>query len=369
MKITRVTTTIVRSPFRYGAPGGAGGNLHLRTLDTLLVCVETDAGVHGWGEGFGFTLVDTTRTAIETLIGPACLGRDPRDIAGLTKELRRRMHNFGRNGPITFGISAIDIALWDIAGKLAGEPLHRLLAGEAALPRVAAYASLLRYGDAALVERNAAEAYRRGYREVKLHEAEVPMVRAARAALPADVPITIDVNCRWDDPSDAIAFARAVDGLGVRWLEEPVWPPEDYAAIARVRAEGGLAIAAGENAGHPEDFARMLEAGAADYVQPSVTKVGGVSAMRAVAEIAARHGATLVPHSPYYGPGYLATLHLIAAWGRPDVRLESYFLDAELPIYGTALDPAADGTIALPEAPGLGLEPDPAVLARFAEAG
>jgi L-alanine-DL-glutamate epimerase-like enolase superfamily enzyme len=91
--------------------------------------------------------------------------------------------------------------------------------------------------------------------------------------------------------------------------------------------------------------------------------------MRAVAEIAARHGATLVPHSPYYGPGYLATLHLIAAWGRADVRLESYFLDADLPIYGHALDPAPDGTIAVPEAPGLGLEPDPAVLARFAGSG
>jgi D-galactarolactone cycloisomerase len=365
VRITRVATTIVRSPFAYGAPAGRGGNLHLRTLDTLLVRVETDAGVHGWGEGFGFTLVDTTRTAIETLIGPACIGRDPRDIPALTGELPRRMHNFGRNGPVTFGISAIDIALWDVAGKLAGKPLHRLLAGDAALSRVPAYASLLRYGDPALVECNAAEAYRRGYREVKLHETEVPMVRAARAALPADVPITIDVNCRWDGPAGAIAFARGVEGVGVRWLEEPVWPPEDYAGIARVRAEGGLATAAGENAGNPDDFARMLAAGAVDYVQPSVTKVGGVSAMRAVAEIAARHGATLVPHSPYFGPGYLATLHLIAASGRVDVRLETYFLDAELPVYGTALNVAADGMIAVPEAPGLGLEPDPAVLARF----
>ncbi len=365
MRITRVATTVVRSPFTYGAPAGPGGNLHLRTFDTLLVRVETDAGVHGWGEGFGFTLVDTTRTAIDTLIGPACLGRDPRDIAGLTGELRRRMHNFGRNGPITFGLSAIDIALWDIAGKLAGKPLHRLLAGDAALSRVPAYASLLRYGDPALVARNAAEALRRGYREIKLHETELPMVRAARAALPAEVPITIDVNCRWDDPADAIAFARSVAGLGVRWLEEPVWPPEDLAGLARVRREGGLAVAAGENAGNPEDFARMLAAGAVDYVQPSATKIGGVSGMRAVAEIAAHHGAVLVPHSPYYGPGFLATLHLIAAWGRSDVRLESYFLDAEGPIYGHALDPAADGAIAVPEAPGLGLEPDPAVIARF----
>ena len=107
MKITRVTTHHHRTDFTYGASaGGVGGNLHLKAMDTLLVRVETDAGLHGWGEGFGFTLVETTKDAVDRLIGPACIGQDARDIAGLTRMLARRFHNFGRNGPVTFGISA-----------------------------------------------------------------------------------------------------------------------------------------------------------------------------------------------------------------------------------------------------------------------
>ena len=102
----------------------------------VLVRVETDAGIHGWGEGFGFTLVETTKDAIDRLIGPACIGQDARDIAGLTRLLARRFHNFGRNGPVTFGISAIDIALWDIRAKAEGKPLHALL-GTAARREVA----------------------------------------------------------------------------------------------------------------------------------------------------------------------------------------------------------------------------------------
>ena len=130
MKITRIETRIHRSAFTYGvgldSVGGTSratsGNLALKTMDTLLVKVETDQGVRGWGEGFGFTLVDTTRDAIDRLIAPACIGQDARDIGALNRMLQKRFHNFGRNGPVTFGISAIDIALWDIAGKCAGKP-------------------------------------------------------------------------------------------------------------------------------------------------------------------------------------------------------------------------------------------------------
>jgi len=125
MKITRIETRIHRSAFTYGVGFDAvdgtsratGGNLALKTMDTLLVKVETDQGVHGWGEGFGFTLVDTTRDAVDRLIAPASIGQDARNIVALNRMLQKRFHNFGRNGPVTFGISAIDIALWDIAGK------------------------------------------------------------------------------------------------------------------------------------------------------------------------------------------------------------------------------------------------------------
>lgn len=358
MRITAVTGHVLSTPFRYGNPAGPGGNLHLRNMDTLLVRVETDAGIIGWGEGFGFTLVPVTAQALRELVAPACVGEDARDIAGLMRKLHRRLHNFGRNGAVTFALSGIDIALWDIAAKAAGKPLHALLGG-ARRERVPAYASLLRYGDATLVARNTAEAVARGYRQVKLHEVDLACIRAARAAAPAEVPLMLDINCHHDTVEQAVEFCRAVRGMNVRWVEEPVWPPEDFAAIAAVRAAGGVGIAAGECLGSPEAIATMLAAGAVDVVQPSVTKCGGLSAMLAVRDLAARHGVALVPHCPYFGPGLLATLHVLAA---ADVEepLEYYFADLDRPPYRALLP--RDGFVAVPQAPGLGLEIDPALL-------
>ncbi|WP_158292238.1 mandelate racemase/muconate lactonizing enzyme family protein [Paracraurococcus ruber] len=357
MRITAVTGQVRSTPFTYGNPAGPhganrGGNLHLRDIDTLLVKVETDAGITGWGEGFGFNLVRTTHRALEELIAPACLGEDARDIAGLMRRLQRRFHNFGRNGAVTFALSGIDIALWDIAAKAAGKPLHALLGGKRR-DRVPAYASLLRYGDPALVGRNVAEVVARGYRRIKLHEVDLGCIRAARDAAPPEVPLMLDINCHHDTVEQAVEFCRAVRGMNVRWVEEPVWPPEDFPAIAAVRAAGGVGIAAGECLGSPESIGAMLAAGAVDVVQPSVTKLGGLSAMLAVRDMAARHGVALVPHCPYFGPGLLATLHVLAA-AEVEEPLEYYFADLARPVY-PALVPL-DGHVAVPDAPGLGLE-------------
>ncbi|HYF06484.1 MAG TPA: mandelate racemase/muconate lactonizing enzyme family protein, partial [Acetobacteraceae bacterium] len=279
---------------------------------------------------------------------------------GLMTKLARRLHNFGRNGAVTFGLSAIDIALWDIAGRIAGQPLHALLGG-AGRARVPAYASLLRYGDTGSVARNAAEAIRRGYRHVKLHEVHLACIAAARAAIPPDVPLMLDINCAWGTVEEAVAFGRAVAAPNTRWVEEPTWPPEDFGAIAKVRAAGHTAIAAGENCGGVEEFRRLFAAGAVDYAQPSVTKVGGVSAMMAVAALAREAGVAFMPHCPYFGAGLLATLHILAA--HPvETPIEVYFADLSLPPYGAALE-VRDGFMAVPNAPGLGLEPDPAALA------
>ncbi len=359
MRITRVECQLHRSGFTYGAGAGAtGGNLRLRQFETLLVRVETEDGLHGWGEGFGFSLAETTRHAVEQLIAPACLGEDSADIAKLTRSLRRRFHNYGRNGPVTFGISAIDIALWDIAGRRAGKPLHALL-GSAARPRLPAYASLLRYGTPADVARNVEAALRRGHRAIKLHEVDLACIRAAREALPAEMSLMLDINCAWETEAAAIVFCRDMAGLGAAWVEEPLWPPEDLAGLARVRAaSAGCRIAAGENLGGTGDFRRLIAAGAVDVVQPSATKHGGVSALLEVAAMARAAGLAVAPHSPYVGPGLLATLHVLAAM--PVAALiELYFADLDQPPYGDALVPGPDGMIEVPQHPGLGLEPAP----------
>lgn len=152
----------------------------------------------------------------------------------------------GRTGPAVFALSGLDIALWDIAGKRAGKPLYELLGGACQL-QLPAYASLVRYGDTALVIENAKRAQARGYGAIKLHEIGVEQVWAARAAVGAGVKIMMDTNCPWS-VDEALAIADRVRPYDLHWLEEPVWPPEDLAGLAEVRRRSGNAISAGENA-------------------------------------------------------------------------------------------------------------------------
>jgi len=362
MKITRIETIVVNMPMLIEGTVVPKVSGSARTsMDTLLVRIDTDEGVTGWGEGFGHRIFTATKAALDSFIGPMCIGRDPTHISALVDQLQRNLGGVGRNGPAMYALSAIDIALWDIAGKLAGQPLYRLLGGS---PRsvLPAYASLLRYGEAGAVRHYAERALKRGYRHLKLHEITEAPIAAAREAAGAEVPIMVDCNCPWT-VDEAIVMARKLQPLNLMWLEEPVWPPEDHAGLARVRTQGGIPTAAGENAMLPE-FKGLFEAGALSYAQPSVTKVGGVTQMRKVMALAESFGVTVVPHSAYFGPGLLASIHCIAAMPGGGL-VERYDADfAVNPLHG-AIDPDAQGCIAVPQGPGLGLDPDPAVVEKL----
>jgi L-alanine-DL-glutamate epimerase-like enolase superfamily enzyme len=260
-----------------------------------------------------------------------------------------------------YALSAIDIALWDIAGKLAGMPLYRLLGG-AARERLPAYASLLRYAEPSAVAHHVEKALTRGYRDIKLHEITVGPIQAARSAAGPGVAIMVDCNCAWT-VAQAIDMARKLKPLNLKWLEEPVWPPEDHAGLARVQAEGGIPTAAGENAMLPE-FQSLIAAGAVSYAQPSVTKLGGVTQLRKVAALAAAHGVAVVPHSAYFGPGLIASIHCIAAMAGESL-VERYDADFAVNPLHDAILPDGNGCLTVPQGPGLGVDPDPAVIAKL----
>ena len=362
MKITKVETIVVNMPMIIeGSVLPKQGGRPRTSMDILLVRVDTDAGVTGWGEGFGHRIFPATRAAIDTLVGPMCVGRDPSAISALADELQRGLAGVGRNGPAMYAVSAIDIALWDIAGKVAGLPLYRLLGGSPR-ERLPAYASLLRYGEPAAVTHYTERALKRGYRHIKLHEISLPPIQAARKAAGPDVAIMVDCNCPWT-VAEAIAMARKLQPLDLKWLEEPVWPPEDHAGLARVQEQGGIPTAAGENAMLPE-FRGLLEAGAIAYAQPSVTKVGGVTQMRKVMALADAHGIPVVPHSAYFGPGLIASIHCIAAMAGESL-VERYDADFAVNPLHDAILPDQNGCLAVPQGPGLGVEPDTAVIAKL----
>ncbi|MBM3644990.1 MAG: mandelate racemase/muconate lactonizing enzyme family protein [Alphaproteobacteria bacterium] len=362
MKIAAIDTIQLKVPYQFGGkPTGYGGKVW-STNDILLVKVVTDNGLVGWGEAFCYGCQTAVRAAVHDMVAPVALGRDARDIAGLSHDLQQQLHLFGRYGITTFAISGLDIALWDIAGKAAGLPLMQLLGG-GARTSLSAYASLLKYRDPALVAARCGQAVGQGYRHIKLHETGEAEVRAAREAVGPEIAIMVDTNCPWT-PEQARHMAARLKPYDLLWLEEPLFPPEDFATLARLRRESGVPLAAGENACTAFQFREMLAAGAVDYAQPSVTKVGGVSEFLKVAALVEGAGVTLMPHSPYFGPGFLATLHLMAARGGPPGLVERYHMDLDASLYGEWVNPR-EGSFAVPTGPGLGLEPDPKVIATY----
>jgi len=360
MTIHSITPIALDLPFEVGGPKSQFAG-RPRQMAMLLVRVETDDGIVGWGEAFGYAVWPVTRTAIEKLIVPMALGKNEDDIAGVMDDLQRKLHIVGRTGPVVYALSGLDIALWDIAGKKAGKPLSALLGG-ARRTRLPAYASLVRYADVALVAKNSQAALERGYQAIKLHEIDPVQVKAARDAIGPDVKLMMDTNCPWT-VEEALAIAAQVRPYDLHWFEEPVYPPEDFTGLARVRREGGIAVSAGENAMSPMDFRAMFQAGAVDVAQPSVTKIGGVSEMMRIARLAREHGVTLVPHSPYFGPGLLASMHMAAAFEH-ETMIEYSFVQLGASPLGDAIA-LSDGHVAVPTGPGLGRDPDAAIIARY----
>ena len=334
----------------------------LTKMETLLVRITTDDGRQGWGEGFGHLCNPVTAQALESLAIPLFLGKkvpESREaLAALVSEAERALHAFGRSGPVRYALSAIDIALWDLLGQHLGQPLWQLLG--ATRSEIGLYASLVSYNNQPEeVARQVKRAWQAGFRTLKLHETEYAAIAAAKAALPAEATLMVDVNCPWT-VAEAGSRARQLAELKLGWLEEPIWPPDDIAGLAEVR-RAGTPIAAGENVSGEWGFESYYGAEAVDVLQPSVAKVGGITAALRVMEQAASHGIKVVPHCFYYGAGLLATAHLVAALPA-DIQLEVPYIR-----FSPLLYPQLDfkPTMQLPATPGLGFQPDADVLKEY----
>ncbi|WP_416772885.1 mandelate racemase/muconate lactonizing enzyme family protein [Pseudomonas sp. RHF3.3-3] len=360
MKVASLQTFVVEIPFHDGGPAKVITPLTWHTLENVLVRVEDEQGNVGWGEAFGYFVADSVRAMIDRLIAPLVVGQTIHDIPAWNLDAQLRLHIFGRYGVTMFGLSGVDMALWDLQARREGLPLHRLL-GNASRAAIPAYASLVRYGTDGLAPAVCERALREGFRHIKLHENTVSEVAACRRAIGRDIPLATDVNCSWS-LDDTREWLPALAELELAWLEEPIFPPEDFPALASLRGHG-VPISAGENWCTAVQFESAIRQGAVDSIQPSVTKVGGISECLRVAELASRHGTLVLPHSPYFGPGLLATLHLAAV--QPDVPLvEFHYVETDGWLHDIK-GLLQDGLMQVPAGTGLGLELDMAVFERF----
>lgn len=362
MKITDADVIRLRVPFTDGSRGEGLFHQRWTHLDFVLLRLRTDTGLVGWGEAFSYSCAEAVESLTRSAVVPLLLGRDPTNPEPILAELKQRLHIIGRYGITMFCISGADIALWDLAAKAEGVSIAERIS-ERRRSEVPAYASLVRYADDPLVSETTAKAVSEGYRTIKLHEIELGHIRAGREAAGRELAITVDVNCNWS-MQQTLDWAPALRELDLLWLEEPIFPPEDFEGLARIRREARLAIATGENASTEYQFREMMRAGAADFIQPSVTKVGGISETLGTRRRARTAGVKVAQHSPYFGPGYLASLQLLAA-AEEEELFEYLYIDREAELIG-GLPVPQGGRVAIPDGPGLGLEPDQAVLERYA---
>lgn len=364
MKIVRVTATPLNIPLQISLPGIERKS----SLEGCFVEVETDVGIVGHGLA-AITRETVIAEIVNGVIAPAIKGDDPLASEAIWDKLYWTLTPRGQTGFGMQALSAVDIALWDIKGKAFRQPVWRLLGG--ARPRVPLYATFgFNFFDRDQLAAAAKLWVSQGYRRLKMvvgHEAlrrreaqslsdviqeDAARVRAVRDAVGPDIELFIDANCSLD-LYHAVRLAEMVKPCGIWFFEEPI-TQNDVLQMREMRRATGMALACGQNEGLIFRFRDLLLHEAVDYVQPNVVSSGGFTQSAKIAGLAAGFNVPLANGGawPYHN------MHLQAGVANGGL-VEMHYLAVEFcrRIYRGLPEPK-DGWLTLPDAPGLGFEPD-----------
>jgi D-galactarolactone cycloisomerase len=383
MKITALTVHVLKSPL---AEPFAFSQGWVRQRSATLVEVLTDDGVVGWGEAFaqGLEPPEIAATVIDKALRPLVVGADPLDTEVLWHRMYHMTRDYGRKGSVIAAISAIDTALWDIAGKHHGLPIHKLLGG-AFRSRVQPYATgfyrIAGQGESARLADEALRHHDAGFSAMKVKlgygvDDDIAVMQAiGRAIEGKPITLMVDTNHAYGR-AEALRLGRALQEFGLRWYEEPV-APEDLRGYAELRGKLTMPIAGGENEHTLYGFRELLAAGAVDVAQPDLGSCGGISAARHIVALAQAHGVQVNPHVWGSAIAQAASLQVIAA-----LPITHHSLYPQEPIleYDRSSHPfreqlvaepirMIDGWVSIPTRPGLGVEVDRSVLQRFGSTG
>ncbi len=388
MKITKIRTRVVQwkgptvplpphfctNPMDLVAPMLTQATMGTFTFHGwLIVEIFTDNGLVGIGNAALSPLV--TKEVIDLYLKPLLIGADPWDTEFLWQHMYRKTMAFGRKGIALVAISAVDIALWDLLGKSAKQPVYRLLGGRTK-PRIPVYASRLYSIPLDELAQEAKKYQQQGYKAMKLRfgwgptdgaegmQHNLALVRTVRETVGDGIDIMADAYMGW-----TLDYAKRMmpllDPFHLRWLEEAVIP-DDIHGYTELRRFGRTPIAAGEHEHTIYGFRELIEARAVDYIQFDTNRVGGITQARKIAALAEAHSIPVIPHA-----GQMHNYHVVMAslnspmaeyFPRVDVEVGN-----ELFWYIFKGEPVAqDGYIDLDEAtPGLGLTIDEKALKKF----
>src|SRR5438093_8655374 len=354
MRIVERRITVVGTPWR----------------ELVFLELSTDDGLTGVGEVRMVNKTETLVACIEELARRYVIGADPFDVERLAWNVQRA--EYGRPGEITqSALAAFDVACWDLMGQTLGVPVWKLLGGTFR-HRVPAYANgwYQAEREPTAIARLAKQVVARGYRALKLDpfgaaSSELPaadrrraerIIAAVRDAVGPDVQIYVEMHGRFT-PATATRVAAMLEPYDPEWIEEPV-PPENAAALAKVRASTTIPVATGERAHALGDIREIVETGAADIIQVDLTHFGGFMPMKTLAGWADTHYQLLAPHNVCGPVGTMANVHFAVA--TPNYKVLEHFNDFADPWVKDLVDlapevSAEDGCFGLPDRPGLGL--------------
>jgi len=386
MKIRSITTRILRVPL--GDRTFYSSQAAFPERNSLLVRIETDTGLVGWGEGGQYGPPEPVAACIEHVLAPKLLDRDPTEPVRIWEEFYAFSRDFGQKGTYVEAISAIDIALWDITGQALGVPVWKLLGGRFR-QSVAAYATGCYYPEqfhdlpALLrgVEAESSSYCNAGFSLLKIKigllslEQDIERLRVIRQTVGPSIGILVDANHAYNSAS-AIRMGRMMDPYDVRFFEEPV-VPEDHDGYRRVRQQNPIPVAGGECEFTRFGFRNLIGGGCVDIAQPDLAVCGGFSAWREIMTFANSYGVLAVPHVWGSGIAVAAGLHAVATippiphTANPVPLLNEPVFEFDRkhnPLRDELLEERfslMDGRLVIPDRPGLGITVRDEVLERF----
>ncbi|HSF59482.1 MAG TPA: mandelate racemase/muconate lactonizing enzyme family protein [Candidatus Binatia bacterium] len=352
MKITAVKSQIVKLPAEEPLAGGPG--FYRPFFEFVTLRMETDAGVDGIGVTFfGGTLTATLKHAVDQL-GELVIGEDPLRVEAVGLKVRSAAASAGPGGISTLASSAIDMALWDIKGKVVGQSLAVMLGGLRDRIRTYASGALMRTAPLEHVVKAGPLLVEKGFRQMKMQLAltgnttparEVERARLVREAVGPDIDLMCDINQRWN-VNQAIDIGKRIEEFHLFWLED-VTVHDDYAGLARVADALATPVAGGEYLYGIIPFRHMIEARSVDIVMIDLLRVGGIANWMKVAGMAEAFNLPVVSH-------LLPEIHVHLVSSIPNGLTVEYMpwsfkLFEEVPV-------PKNGELVVPTKPGLGLE-------------
>lgn len=379
MKIAALDVFVLKTPLDQPFAFSQGW-VHQRSA--TLVRIRTDNGLTGWGEAFtqGLEPPEIAAAAIEHAFKPLVLGKNPLDTSVLWNSMYTQSRDYGRKGSVISAISAIDTALWDIAGQFYSQPIYQLLGGAhrtSVQPYATGFYRISGKGEAARLAQEARDHVSAGFTAMKVKLGfgiadDIEVMQAVNDAInDASIELMVDTNHAYGQ-SEALQLGKALEAFNIRWYEEPV-VPEDIAGYAALRQQLAIPIAGGENEHTAYGFNTLIQQQAIDIAQPDIGSCGGITAMRDITALAQANGILVNPH----------------VWGSAIAQAASLQVLAALPVTHHSLHPTEpileydrsehpfraqlikqpwsmeNGRVVIPSAPGLGVDIDMDIVTAF----